>query len=114
MYIIPFPQKERLENIVTNRLGLYSAGSSDFLQDALDIFFKLRKSCLRKKKIERQWRSLRWLLLAIAVSIVIVLTNFLIQQIPTVTILIEQLSTPTDAFKPVPHPIIQEWRTTFL
>ena len=114
MYIIPFPQKERLENIVTNRLGLYSAGSSDFLQDALDIFFKLRKSCLRKKKIERQWRSLRWLLLPIAVSIVIVLTNFLIQQIPTVTILIEQLSTPTDAFKPVPHPIIQEWRTTFL
>ena len=48
-YNIPFPQKERLENIVTNRLGLYSAGSSDFLQDALDIFFKLRKSGLRKK-----------------------------------------------------------------
>ena len=48
-YNIPFPQKERLKNIVTNRLGLYSAGSSDFLQDALDIFFKLRKSGLRKK-----------------------------------------------------------------
>lgn len=48
-YNIPFPQKERLAEIVTNRLGLYSAGSSDFLKDALDLFFKLRKSGLRKK-----------------------------------------------------------------
>lgn len=48
-YNLPFPQKERLEEIVTNRLGLYSAGSSEFLQDALDIFFKLRNSGLRKK-----------------------------------------------------------------
>lgn len=30
-YNIPFPQKERLADIVTNRLGLYSAGSSEFL-----------------------------------------------------------------------------------
>ncbi|NEO55300.1 MAG: MoxR family ATPase [Okeania sp. SIO3B5] len=48
-YNIPFPQERRLVDIVTNRLGLYSAGSSDFLQDALEIFFKLRKSGLRKK-----------------------------------------------------------------
>ncbi|MGD1698867.1 AAA family ATPase [Dapis sp. BLCC M229] len=48
-YNISFPQKERLADIVTNRLGLYSAGSSKFLLDALDIFFKLRKSGLRKK-----------------------------------------------------------------
>ncbi len=48
-YNIPFPQKERLADIVTNRLGLHSAGSSEFLQDALEIFFKLRKSGLRKK-----------------------------------------------------------------
>lgn len=46
-YNIPFPQEKRLADIVTNRLGLHSAGSSDFLQDALDIFFKLRKSGLR-------------------------------------------------------------------
>ena len=48
-YNIPFPQKERLAEIVTNRLGLYSGGSSDFLKDALELFFKLRKSSLRKK-----------------------------------------------------------------
>ena len=28
---------------------MYSADSSDFIQDALDIFFQLRKSGLRKK-----------------------------------------------------------------
>ncbi len=48
-YNIPFPQEERLSEIVTNRLGLYAAGSSDFLNDALKIFFELRESKLRKK-----------------------------------------------------------------
>ncbi len=48
-YNIPFPKEDRLSEIITNRLGLYSAGSSDFLKDALDLFFKLRKSGLRKK-----------------------------------------------------------------
>ena len=48
-YNISFPQEKRLSEIVTNRLGYYSAGSSDFLKDALDLFFKLRKSSLRKK-----------------------------------------------------------------
>ncbi|MCH2050798.1 MAG: hypothetical protein MK289_20665, partial [Trichodesmium sp. ALOHA_ZT_67] len=65
------------------------------------------------KKIQRQWRSLRWVLLAIAVSIVIVLINFLIQEFSTFTFLTEQLRTPTDGFKAVLQ-IIQEWRTTFL
>ena len=48
-YNIPFPQKERLAEIITNRLGLYSAASSDFIQEALELFFELRKSGLRKK-----------------------------------------------------------------
>ncbi len=48
-YNIPFPEGDRLSEIVTNRLGLYSAGSSDFLKDALDLFSKLRESGLRKK-----------------------------------------------------------------
>ena len=48
-YNIPFPQEKRLSEIVANRLGLYSAGSSDFLKDALELFFKLRNSGLRKK-----------------------------------------------------------------
>ncbi|NEQ42037.1 MAG: MoxR family ATPase [Leptolyngbya sp. SIOISBB] len=48
-YHIPFPEEDRLKEIVTNRLGLYSAGSSDFLREALDLFFKLRKFSLGKK-----------------------------------------------------------------
>ncbi|MEL4895854.1 AAA family ATPase [Crocosphaera sp. Alani8] len=48
-YNIPFPEKDRLRNIITDRLGLHSAGSSEFLNDALDLFFKIRNSNLRKK-----------------------------------------------------------------
>ena len=45
---IPFPKKDRLFEIVTNRLGLYSAGNK-FVEDALSLFFQLRNSDLRKK-----------------------------------------------------------------
>ena len=48
-YNIPFPEQDRLSEIVTNRLGLYSAGSSEFLRDALDLFYSLRRGGLRKK-----------------------------------------------------------------
>lgn len=50
-YNVPFPENERLREIVTNRLGLYSATSNDFLSTALDLFYKLRHSSsgLRKK-----------------------------------------------------------------
>ena len=48
-YNVPFPQEDRLSEIVTNLLGLNSACSSDFVKDALDLFFELRKSRLRKK-----------------------------------------------------------------
>lgn len=65
------------------------------------------------KNIQQEWRSLRWVLLAIAVSIVIVLINFLIQEFSTFTFLTEQLPTPTEGLKAVSQ-IIQEWRTTFL
>lgn len=48
-YNIPFPDRNRLFEIVTNRLGLYSTGSSEFLQEALDLFYSLRHGGLRKK-----------------------------------------------------------------
>ncbi|MDZ8096966.1 MAG: MoxR family ATPase [Nostoc sp. DedQUE05] len=50
-YNVPFPARDRLAEIVANRLGLYSAGSSEFLDTALDLFFELRatSSGLRKK-----------------------------------------------------------------
>jgi MoxR-like ATPase len=50
-YNIPFPEREGLEHIVASRLGEYAGGSGRFLEDALDLFFELRKpaSGLRKK-----------------------------------------------------------------
>lgn len=48
-YDIPFPKDERLMDIVTNRLGLHSAGSSEFLEDALDLFHRLRRGSAGKK-----------------------------------------------------------------
>lgn len=50
-YDLPFPNRQQLEKIVTNRLGVFGAGSSQFLNDALDLFFNLRApaSGLRKK-----------------------------------------------------------------
>ena len=50
-YNLPFPNRDRIEEIVANRLGLYSAGSSEFLNTALDLFFELRATSngLRKK-----------------------------------------------------------------
>lgn len=50
-YDIPFPTPERLRDIVTNRLGLYASGTQKFLDDALNLFFKLRapESGMRKK-----------------------------------------------------------------
>jgi MoxR-like ATPase len=41
-YNIPFPRKEALQEIVSNRLGSYVSGSSAFIDSALDLFFSLR------------------------------------------------------------------------
>ena len=50
-YNIPFPDRDRLQEIIANRLGIYSAGSSPFLSAALELFYELRAagSGLRKK-----------------------------------------------------------------
>jgi MoxR-like ATPase len=48
-YHIPFPDRERLHDIVTGRLGTHMPVSS-FLADALDLFFRIRDSGYLQKK----------------------------------------------------------------
>jgi len=50
-YNIPFPDLDRLQRIVSGRLGLYAYDSSAFVNDALELFNELRSSVsgLRKK-----------------------------------------------------------------
>ncbi len=50
-YHIPFPSPKQLADIVANRFGLYSGGSSQFINDALSLFSFLRNpgNGLRKK-----------------------------------------------------------------
>ncbi len=61
-YDIPFPKYERLAEIIANRLGLYTGSSNPFLQDALNLFYRLRapQSGLRKKPATSE--LLGWLL----------------------------------------------------
>lgn len=61
-YNIPFPQREKLTEIVANRLGIY-ADSSSILQAALDLFYRLRspQAALRKKPATSE--LLAWLLI---------------------------------------------------
>ena len=67
------------------------------------------------KKMRQEWRWLRWVSLAIAVFLVIVLTNFLIQEFSALTSLMQQFPTPTvDPLKLFPPQIPQERQTTFL
>lgn len=48
-YHIPFPDQERLEDIISSHLGMHVGGSSEFLQTALELFYQLRQGGLRKK-----------------------------------------------------------------
>ncbi|MDE5099991.1 MAG: hypothetical protein O4861_17300 [Trichodesmium sp. St16_bin4-tuft] len=67
------------------------------------------------KKMRQEWRWLRWVRLAIAVFLVIVLTNFLIQDFSALTSPMQQFPTPIgDPLKLFPPQIPQEWQTTFL
>jgi MoxR-like ATPase len=61
-YNIPFPKHERLAEIIANRLGLHTDSSNPFLQDALNLFYRLRgpQSGLRKKPATAE--LLGWLL----------------------------------------------------
>ena len=50
-YNISFPEPERLAEIITSRLGLYTDSNNAFLKTALDLFYRLRapENGLRKK-----------------------------------------------------------------
>lgn len=62
-YNIPFPEFERLVEIVANCLGIKATSSSPFLQAALNLFYKLRspQSGLRKKPATAE--LLGWLII---------------------------------------------------
>ncbi|HEW98014.1 MAG: MoxR family ATPase [Candidatus Parabeggiatoa sp. nov. 3] len=57
-YNIPFPDKTRLTQIIEARLGTFS--SSDFLNQALEVFLRLREGRLRKKPSTAE--LLNWLM----------------------------------------------------
>ncbi|MCP4269243.1 MAG: MoxR family ATPase [Candidatus Brocadiaceae bacterium] len=50
-YDIPFPTKEQMEEIVTRHLGIFTGDNNKLLNEALELFFKLRegRAGLRKK-----------------------------------------------------------------
>ena len=60
-YDVPFPDSLRLRQIINNRLGLFSSGTSQFLDDALDLFYKLRSPQLNLSKKPATAESLGWL-----------------------------------------------------
>ena len=61
-YNVPFPERERLEEVVANRLGLYVGDSSPFLQSILDLFDRLRSPQSRLRKKPSTAELLSWLL----------------------------------------------------
>jgi MoxR-like ATPase len=61
-YNIPFPGIERLKQIVSGRLGLYAAGSSEFINDALELFNELRSPASGLRKNPATAELLDWML----------------------------------------------------
>ncbi|MGH7450265.1 MAG: AAA family ATPase, partial [bacterium] len=61
-YNIPFPDEKRLTQIVTARLGRFTGGSSQMLDDALDLFFTLRRREIGLHKNPATAELLGWLL----------------------------------------------------
>jgi MoxR-like ATPase len=61
-YNIPFPERPDLIRIVTSRLGEHAGGSSQFLDDALDLFFELRRPSSGLRKRPATAELLGWLL----------------------------------------------------
>jgi MoxR-like ATPase len=61
-YNIPFPERTDLIRIVTSRLGQHADGSNQFLDDALDLFFELRKPSSGLRKRPATAELLGWLL----------------------------------------------------
>ena len=61
-YDIPFPDDDLLREIIINRLGLFSSDTNQFLDDALDLFEKLRSPQLNLNKKPATAELLGWLL----------------------------------------------------
>jgi MoxR-like ATPase len=59
-YHIEFPTPERLGQIVTGRLGAFAGGTSPFFDKAIQLFYQLRDSGLRKKPATAEF--LDWLM----------------------------------------------------
>jgi MoxR-like ATPase len=60
-YNVPFPDRAGLARIVALRLGEYAGGSSQFLDDALEIFDLLRRSSNSLRKPPATAEFLGWL-----------------------------------------------------
>jgi len=61
-YNIPFPEFDRLKEIVTNRLGI-NTGNSPFLQAALSLFYRLRSPQIGLRKKPATSELLGWLII---------------------------------------------------
>jgi MoxR-like ATPase len=61
-YNIPFPEKERLQTIVSNRLGAYVGGTDSFIDDALNLFFELRNAPGGLRKPPSTAEMLGWMI----------------------------------------------------
>ncbi|MGB3205067.1 MAG: MoxR family ATPase [Crinalium sp.] len=62
-YHIPFPEFNRLEEIVANRLGINTGSNSPFLQAALDLFYRLRSPQIGLRKKPATAELLGWLII---------------------------------------------------
>ena len=60
-YDVPFPDSARLREIINNRLGLFSNGKNQFLDDALDLFEKLRSPQVNLNQKPATAELLGWL-----------------------------------------------------
>lgn len=61
-YNIPFPDKERLQTIISNRLGTYIGGTDRFIDDALSLFFALREAPGGLRKNPSTAEMLGWMM----------------------------------------------------
>jgi len=62
-YNIPFPDKGRLAEIVMSRVGGFEKSANRLLDDALDLFFKLRESSSGLRKKPATAELIGWLLM---------------------------------------------------
>jgi MoxR-like ATPase len=61
-YNIPFPDKERLQTIISNRLGTYVGGTDGFINDALSLFSVLREDKVGLRKKPATAEMLGWMM----------------------------------------------------